>query len=299
MRHLVDFAVRQGLEGLWRNRVMSLAATVTMVMMLVLLASLVIVLSGLQAGVSYVESKVEIRAELAEGVVQERVDTLTAQLQALPEVASVTYVSKDEALAEFQRQRVEDGKDPITGYTSNPFPARLAIKLVDPRQAGQVIGMLEAVRGSVVADIIGDPQRTVDQLTSVTATLRTIGVAVLLLVGFTVLLIVVNTIRMALMSRAQEIEIMRLVGASDQFVRWPFIVEGLLVGLAGAVVTLTLLLLASGPISEVANVIAGQVPVGFSQSLTLQVVSLVLAAGLGLGGFGAWISVRTYLRTTA
>ncbi len=67
MRHLVDFAVRQGLEGLWRNRVMSLAATVTMVMMLVLLASLVIVLSGLQAGVSYVESKVEIRAELAEG----------------------------------------------------------------------------------------------------------------------------------------------------------------------------------------------------------------------------------------
>jgi cell division transport system permease protein len=129
--------------------------------------------------------------------------------------------------------------------------------------------------------------------------LRTVGVAVLLLVGLTVLLIVVNTIRMALMSRAQEIEIMRLVGASDQFVRWPFIVEGLLVGCAGALVTLILLLLASGPISEVANAIAGQVPVGFSQSLTLQVVSLVVIGGLGLGGLGAWISVRAYLRTTA
>ena len=118
----------------------------------------------------------------------------------------------------------------------------------------------------------------------------------LALVGLTVLLIVVNSIRMAVMSRAQEIEIMRLVGASDQFVRWPFIVEGLLVGLLGALVTLTLLLLASGPISEVAKVIAGQVPVGFSQSLTFQVTSLVLLAGLGLGGVGAWISVRTYLR---
>jgi cell division transport system permease protein len=298
MLHLMGFSVRQGLEGLWRNRVMSLAATVTMVMMLVLLSSLVIVLSGMQAGVSFIESKVEIRAELAEGVVQDRVDALTAQLQALPEVAGVTYVSKEDALAEFQRQRAEAGEPPITGYTSNPFPARLSVKLVDPRQAGQVMTVLDSVRGSVVANII-DSQKTIDRLVSVTATLRTIGVAVLLLVGLTVLLIVVNTIRMALMSRAQEIEIMRLVGASDQFVRWPFIVEGLLVGLAGALVTLTLLLLASGPISEIANAIAGQVPVGFSRSLTIQVVSLVLVAGLGLGGVGAWISVRTYLRTTA
>ena len=298
MLHLVRFSVRQGLEGLWRNRVMSFAATVTMVMMLVLLASLVIVLSGMQAGVAFVESKVEIRAELAEGVVQERVDTLTAQLQVMPEVASVTYVSKDDALAEFQQERIDRGEPPITGYTSNPFPARLSIKLVDPRQAAQVMGLLETVKGSVVARVLDD-QGTIDRLVSVTATLRTIGIAVLLLVGFAVLLIVVNTIRMALMSRAQEIEIMRLVGASDQFVRWPFVVEGLLVGLAGALVTLVLLLLASGPISEVARAIVGQVPVGWSGSLMLQVVTLVLAAGLGLGGVGAWISVRAYLRTTA
>jgi cell division transport system permease protein len=298
MVHLIDFAFRQGLEGLWRNRVMSLAATVTMVMMLVLLASIVIVLSGLQAGVSFVESKVEIRAELAEGVVQERVDTLTAQLQVLPEVASVTYVSKEQALEEFQQSRVDQGLAPITGYSSNPFPARLSIKLIDPRQAAQVMSLLDTVKGSVVAQVL-DEQRTVDRLVSVTATLRTIGIAVLLLVGFAVLLIVVNSIRMALMSRAQEIEIMRLVGASDSFVRWPFIVEGLLVGLAGALVTLILLLLASGPISQVANVIVGQVPVGWSGSLTVQVVTLVLVAGLGLGGVGAWISVRAYLRTTA
>ncbi len=298
MVHLIDFAFRQGLEGLWRNRVMSLAATVTMVMMLVLLASIVIVLSGLQAGVSFVESKVEIRAELAEGVVQERVETLTAQLQVLPEVASVTYVSKEQALEEFQQSRVDQGLAPITGYTSNPFPARLSIKLIDPRQAAQVMSILDTVKGSVVAQVL-DEQRTVDRLVSVTATLRTIGIAVLLLVGFAVLLIVVNSIRMALMSRAQEIEIMRLVGASDSFVRWPFIVEGLLVGLAGALVTLILLLLASGPISQVANAIVGQVPVGWSGSLTVQVVTLVLVAGLGLGGVGAWISVRAYLRTTA
>jgi cell division transport system permease protein len=79
-------------------------------------------------------------------------------------------------------------------------------------------------------------------------------------------------------------------------VRWPFIFEGILVGLIGALITLGLLLLASRPIVDLANAIAGQVPVGFSQSLTTQVAALVLGAGLGLGGLGAWISVRAYLR---
>jgi cell division transport system permease protein len=98
------------------------------------------------------------------------------------------------------------------------------------------------------------------------------------------------------MSRSDEIEIMRLVGASDAFIRWPFIFEGVLVGLIGAGVTLGLLLAASGPISQLATAIAGQVPVGFSQTLATQITGLVLAAGIGLGGIGAWLSVRTYLR---
>ena len=116
------------------------------------------------------------------------------------------------------------------------------------------------------------------------------------MVGLTVLLIVVNTIRMAVMSRRDEIEIMRLVGASDAFVRWPFIFEGVLVGLVGAVVTLGLLALASQPINQLARVLAAHLPAGFQQSLTQQVVTVVMAAGLLLGGVGASISVRTYLR---
>ncbi|MBA3626952.1 MAG: FtsX-like permease family protein, partial [Chloroflexi bacterium] len=116
------------------------------------------------------------------------------------------------------------------------------------------------------------------------------------LVGLTVLLVVVNSIRMALMSRSDEIEIMRLVGASDAFVRWPFIFEGLLVGLLGALVTLGLLSLAAAPISQLATTIAGQVPVGFGDRLSSQVAAVVMTAGLGLGGFGAWLSVRAYLR---
>ena len=106
-----------------------------------------------------------------------------------------------------------------------------------------------------------DQQTGIDRLVSLTALLRNLGAIVLAFVGLTVLLIVVNSIRMALMSRAQEIEIMRLVGASDRYVRWPFIVEGLLRRPERArVITLLLLLIASGPISDLASEIAGQVP---------------------------------------
>ncbi|MBA2275743.1 MAG: ABC transporter permease [Chloroflexi bacterium] len=295
MIHFLAFSVRRAAEGLWRNRVMSLAAIVTMVLMLVLLASLVIVLSGMQAGLDLVESKVEVRAELLEGVPRERVDALRQQVAALPEVESVTYVSKEEALAQFRSQLAE-GQDDLTEVVgSNPLPAQLVVKLRDPREFGAVRSVLEAPPG--VVSRVMEQQTNVDRLISITGLLRTVGIIIIALVGLTVLLIVVNSIRMALMSRADEIEIMRLVGASDAFVRWPFIFEGLLVGILGAAITLGLLSLAAAPISQLATAIAGQVPVGFGDRLSSQVAAVVVAAGLGLGGLGAWLSVRAYLRS--
>jgi len=292
--HFLAFSLQRAAEGLWRNRVMTLAATVTMILMLVLLASLVIVLSGMQAGLDFVESKVEVRAELQEGVPQERVDALRDHVAALPEVEGVTYVSKEEALAQF-RARLADGQEDLTEVVgSNPLPAQLVVKLRDPREFGAVRSTLLEPSGVVIRVV--EQQSNVDRLVSITGLLHTVGIIIIALVGLTVLLVVVNSIRMALMSRSDEIEIMRLVGASDAFVRWPFIFEGLLVGLLGALVTLGLLSLAAAPISQLATTIAGQVPVGFGDRLSSQVTAVVMTAGLGLGGFGAWLSVRAYLR---
>ena len=294
MIHFLAFSLQRAAEGLWRNRVMTLAATVTMILMLVLLASLVIVLSGMQAGLDFVESKVEVRAELQEGVPQERVDALRDHVAALPEVEGVTYVSKEEALAQF-RARLADGQEDLTEVVgSNPLPAQLVVKLRDPREFGAVGSTLLEPSGVVIRVV--EQQSNVDRLVSITGLLHTVGIIIIALVGLTVLLVVVNSIRMALMSRSDEIEIMRLVGASDAFVRWPFIFEGLLVGLLGALVTLGLLSLAAAPISQLATTIAGQVPVGFGDRLSSQVAAVVMTAGLGLGGFGAWLSVRAYLR---
>ena len=116
-----------------------------------------------------------------------------------------------------------------------------------------------------------------------------------MVIAFIVLFIIVNTIRLAVVARAEEIEIMRLVGASDAFIRWPFVFEGALVGLLGAALTL-------GCCSYVAADPIGDFMVGFFQVLPLSFGSLaqradvlIGGAGMGLGVLGSWVSVRTYL----
>jgi cell division transport system permease protein len=266
-----------------------------MVLMLSLLAGLLIVSSSIQVGLDTIEEKVEVLAFINIGVTDERVEALRAEVEALPEVASVTYTTTAQALEEFRAAQAAAGKEDLTRILgSNPIPGKLNIKLRDPRVFGQVRETLEAPPG-VVEKVI-DTQETIDELLGVTGVLRTAGLVIIVVVGLTVLLIVVNTIRMAVMSRRDEIEIMRLVGASDAFVRWPFVFEGVLVGLLGAVVTLGLLALASRPINQIAQVLAAHLPPGFQDTLTQQVVGVVMAAGLFLGGLGASISVRTYLR---
>ncbi len=294
MLAFVGFSVRRAVQGLWRNRVMSLAAIVTMVLMLLLLAGLVIVLSGLQAGLTFVEQKVDVQAYLNDGVPQDRVQGLMDQVQALPEVAAVSYKSKDEALREWQQQLAARGQQDLTAVTgTNPIPASINVKLNTPGVYGQVVDVLEGAQG--VVRRVDETRRVVDAIITITNVLRTIGLVTLLMVGLTVLFIVVNTIRMAVMARADEIEVMRLVGASDAFIRWPFIFEGLFVGLLGAALSLLLLGVAASPISQLTNALVAQVPVGFDEQLGAQLLTLVVAAGVLMGGLGAWISVRSYL----
>ena len=117
---------------------------------------------------------------------------------------------------------------------------------------------------------------------------------ILVVIGIIVLFIIVNTIRLAVVARAEEIEIMRLVGASDAFIRWPFVFEGALVGLLGALITLGVLLAASDGLSRFMFDFFRVLPLTFG-SLARDLATIVFGAGVGLGIVGAWVSVRTYL----
>jgi cell division transport system permease protein len=294
----VTFSVGRGLQGLRRNGLMTLAATATMVLMLLLLAGFWLLQAGLAAGVSYVEQKVEIVADLhdvagAEGSLTVQAVALAADVAALPAVRSVNYVSKEAALAQFRDRLRQRGQVDLTGFLDrNPLPASLEVKLVDPREYGPIVQLLTD-RGRVVDDVV-EVQKLVEQLTTVTGVLRTGGFVLLVLVGFVVLFIIVNTIRLAVVARREEIEIMRLVGASDAFIRWPFIFEGAFVGLLGAATALALLAAASGPVTDFMYGFFRVLPIELG-SLQRDVILLVVGTGFGVGVLGSWLSVRNYL----
>ena len=288
----VVFSLRRAWQGFWRNALMSLAATLTMVLMLLLLASFLILQNVLLASLAYVEQKVEVVAYVENTATQEQVDALVATIDGMPESTSVEYVSREEALRRFREAQEAQGREDLTKYLeANPLYASINVKLRTPRDLDAVA---TALRDEPIVRNVLNIEALVERVVTITDFVRTAGVAMVAVVGLIVLFIIVNTIRLAVVARAEEIEILRLVGASDAFIRWPFVFEGALVGLLGALITLGLLLAAADPLSAAM--------VGFFNILPLQLGTLgrdtaliVIGTGLGLGVLGSWVSVRTYL----
>jgi cell division transport system permease protein len=288
----VLFSLTRAWQGFWRNAVMSLAATATMVLMLLLLAGFWIIQTGLLAGLQFTEQKVEVVGYLQPNAQVNQIEALQAQLEQMPEVASVAYVDRETALANFRTSMAAQGREDLTRYLdSNPLYASLEVKLVDPSNV-RAVG--EALRADANIRNVINIEDLVERVLTVTSILRTAGTVVLVIVGIIVLFIIVNTIRLAVVARAEEIEIMRLVGASDAFIRWPFVFEGAFVGLLGALLALGVLAAVADPIGGFMVEFFRVLPLQFG-SLTRDLVALVLGAGLGLGVLGSWLSVRTYL----
>jgi cell division transport system permease protein len=292
MLSFLFFSISRAWQGFWRNAAMSLAATATMTLMLLLLAGFWIIQAGFLASLSYVEDKVGVVADLNDGISAAKLQDLEARLGALPEVKSVEYTSKEQALVNYRAQRSAQNQDDLTQYlANNPLPASLDVKLQRPEDYKAVAEFLQLEPDVAKVQNIQD---TTDRLVSITTFLRTFGVVLLAVIGAIVLFIVINTIRLAVLGRAEEIEVMRLVGASDAFIRWPFVFEGALVGLLGAAITLGVLVGAAEPLSHFMVGFFQILPISVG-SISRDVTMLVVGAGTGLGVAGAWVSVRTYL----
>ena len=288
------FSLKRAWQGFWRNAIMSLAATATMVLMLLLLAGFWILQTGLLAGLEFTEQKVEVVAYLQANATPSQIDRLAAEIAQRPDVASVEVVTRDQALERFRQRMDEQGRTDLTEQLeSNPLFASIEVKLTDPSALRVVSEALSPDEQPIVRNVI-NIEDLVERLLTVTDILRTVGTGILIGVGLIVLFIIVNAIRLAVVARAEEIEIMRLVGASDAFIRWPFVFEGAFVGFLGAMITLAILAGAAEPLNGFMVDFLRVLPLEIG-SLTRDLVALVMGAGVGLGVLGSWVSVRTYL----
>jgi cell division transport system permease protein len=291
----IGFAGVRAWQGFWRNAMMSLAATATVILMLVLLAGLFIVLGGLNSGLAFIENKVAVTAQLIDNLPDSQRNVLVHDVEQLPGVKSVLYVSPEMAMDRLKQTYLEQGQKLDLGGADIKLYASIEISLTDPSASGSVAA---ALSGRTEVERITTKQADYDKLLGIIGVFRTVGIVALVLVGLTVLFMIVNTIRIAVYSRANEIEIMRLVGASDSFIRWPFILEGTLSGLIGAVITVVLVAVVWDPIQPI-MVRVFQMPTSVSSQFLASLSAILLGVGIGVGALGSWISVRSNLSSVS
>ena len=282
-------------QGFWRNPVMSLASTFTIGLMLLLFAFFLATDRGLQAAVGVLESKVELALFVEDDARVSDVLALRSRIEADPAVSKVDYVTKEQAMARLVDIASRRPDVQIVDTSSNPLQNSLEIKLAHAQDAQRVAASLrEEIGKGVVSDGVDNPQ-VVDKLLTITRVLSIGGLAVLAMMLIVALFVIVNTIRIAVHARRDEIEIMKLVGATDWFVRWPFILEGMLVGALGAVAATTVVLVAAGPVMGAMVNFIEILPVSFGTTFVWQLVGSVFALALAVGGGGAMLSVRAHL----
>ncbi|GAG58185.1 unnamed protein product [marine sediment metagenome] len=240
-------------------------------MTLTLLTISVFVILNLIIGttISMVQQKIDLVVYFTESTTEEEITSLQKQVEELPEVASVDYIDKDEALEKWRQRPIKEELKEIATEKDNPLPRSLEVKVKDLEKLGQVATYFETdeVKPLVRKTSLHENQATIQRLLNMTNFLRKMG---LIFSGFFILvsiLVIFNTIRLAIYSRRDEIEIMKLVGATDAAVRWPFVVEGMFYGFLGTVLSTLFLFLGFKFLSPMVNRYLGDVMTEWGGSL--------------------------------
>ena len=274
-----------------------LASIGTMAVSFVIVGIFLVITGNLGALVAEWKEQFQVTVFLEDGITGEQLALLRKRIQSERAVKGMTYTSKAEALQQFKRE-LQGKESLLEGLGENPIPASLQLRVHEPYQTPEALKQLTASLSRVegVEDVMYG-QEWVDRLSAVIRLLRVLGLGMGLGLGLASLLIVSNTIRLAVYARAEEIEVMRLVGASRLHVRAPFLLEGMIQGTLSAGLALLLLYGAYRAILWQLQVTPGQIfGIGVGSFLELRWAVLMVVSGAGVGAFGSLISVGRFLR---
>ena len=230
---------KQSIQGFARNLSTTLGSIITIFLSLFIIGLFLVGATVVDNIVKSVESEVSITAYVKDGAEQADLDAVQNYIKGLDGVSSVTFTTKEQALEEFRA--MSSNADIVDELGGNPLPASINIELSNPQQVQDVANQIQSSElfAKVAdeenpADSLKYGQRTVERLFQVTSYLRYGGIILIALLVFIALVFINNTIRLAIMARRKEIAIMRLVGASNGFIRGPFLMEGALHAIIGA-----------------------------------------------------------------
>ena len=292
------YILQDAVVSIRRSGWVGLASIGTIAVSFVIVGIFLIITGNLGAVVAEWKEQFQVTVFLEDGITAEQLTLLRKRIQGEPAVKGVTYTSKEEALQSFKRE-LRGKESLLEGLGENPIPASLQLKIHQDQQTPEALRQFTTFLGRLegVEDVMYG-QEWVDRLNSAIRMLRLLGLSVGLALGMASLLIVSNTIRLAVYARTEEIEIMRLVGATKLHIRAPFLLGGMIQGGVGAVLALALLFGAYRATLWQLQLTPGQIfGIGVGSFLDPRWAGAMLLAGSGVGAFGSLISVGRFLRT--
>jgi len=277
-----------------RNPWLSMASVLTVMVSLVILGFSVFFLANTSNMAKSFESELEIGAFVQDSISPSELEGLQTQIQAMSGVATVNVVTKEQALTDFGKTMGGADNNILADLGGvNPFPDKLTVKVTDPQNVIDLAGVIRTLPGVYKVNY---GQGFVEKLLSFTQWLRWIGLGVVAAFAIAAIVLISINVKMNVFSRRREIQIMKLVGASNSFIRWPFLIEGLVLGLVGGA-------LAAGIVGMGYNLITAYVqstltflPVVQNENLFSQVSVGLLFAGMAMGAIGSGFSLQKFLK---
>ena len=297
------YFLRESLQGFTRNLSTTLGSIITIFLSLLIIGVFLVAAVMVEGLVSSVEDEVTITAYVADDADQSDIDRVMDAVRNMSDVQNVTFTTKEQALENFSNS-ISNAEiiEQLDGQ--NPLPASIDVELSDPQMVESVASQLEGnstyqricENPEDVGDSIKYGQDTVERLFAVTNYVRYIGLALIVLLVFIALVFINNTIRLAILARRKEIAIMRLVGASNGFIRGPFLMEGAIHALIGSLFAVLIIqLLRMFAIPQLQNslqFLSFDVP-GLTYPL---IYAALVVAGLLIGLLGSALAMRRYLK---
>ncbi len=302
------FFLQEALRALRRNGAPTLAAVVTTVVTVILLGVLIPIFQTAQGKSDQISDSQEVRTPIYDDATAPEIAKLRGQLEAIPNVASVRFINKNEALKELEASLGKKESEKILAQLqTNPLPRNFALKADSAGNIDSIEAAIvhEGPNGKTVLispiiqrdNPIFQPQADVEQIAQVTSSLKIVLSVITALLIAASLMLVVNTIRLSIYTRRREVEVMRLVGATRWFIRWPFMIEGVVVGFVGGLLAILILWLGKitvvDPLSDSIGVLAAQ---NNSTLAFPALVGILFAASIVVSTIGSGVTLRRFLK---
>lgn len=310
-RRLITFSriVRMGLINFVRNATLAMAAMAVMVVTLTIILFSIVANATFVNTIQQITNKIDVSVYLKDSVTQNQANQLVSQLKHQPNVKGVEYLNKDQALKRFLQESAGQQQEQalITGTTEtgNPIPATILVKPYDLNKLDTLKTFLSEPKNASLqvheASYSGDLKTAIDNITRATDVLREAGIVAVIVFALISTLIIFNTIRMAIFNRRDELTIMRLLGASNWFIRGPFVVESVVYGIISASISVFLIdVLFVGSANALQASSLGLLDIGYASSFFKShmwwLLTLQLAIGILIGAASSIIATRRYLK---